>query len=347
MSANLSASSIVKILGRLWPVLATSMAISISVAVAYLATTLPQYTSTGTILLDPRRTVTIGSDSANNTPQLTLDNAQAESQLQVIRSERLLTNVFSALNLQDTRELNPRKFNLKEYLTSIVMRETQDDLPDPSLKTPNTKGAAFQNFVSRVSARRVGLSYVIEVTYTSSDATTARKLSNAIMSAYLGQQISYKLAAAQNGAEYLQGRVNSLNAQLKAANVAVINGLVPDNYMPDADARIISAAAEPLGKAWPKSGLIIAASLAFGAIAGGFSMIVYNSVDNRVWSENQLLSIDGVKIISLYDSKPGNFSKRKNSRFALRGAGGFSAEFQAIENINALKKRGLLWLRLK
>ncbi|MCJ2084427.1 Wzz/FepE/Etk N-terminal domain-containing protein [Methylobacterium sp. E-005] len=272
-------------------------------AAIYINITAPVYTASGTLLLDPRRSATIASDTSSLASQVNLDNAQAESQLQVVRSERLLKKVFDDLSLQNNDELHPKTVSFRQRL--------QDGLfphgADPADQDPNRKereaAAAFQNFVSRVGARRIGQSYVIEVSYTSSSPTEARRLANAVLSAFLGQQISYKLAAAQNGAEYLQGRINSLNNQLKAADQAIAEGRVPNNYMPDADARIIGAASEPLGRAWPKSGLIMAAAVSFGIFTGVLFVIVLASLDKKIRSSSQIEELLGLKVIECGISK--------------------------------------------
>ena len=303
-----------KLLYRLKFLLGGWIGFCLLVALAYINFTPPIYTATGTVLLDPRRSTSIASDSASLTSQIILDNAQAESQLQVVRSERLLSKVFETLSLENSEELHPRSVSLRNFIGSKIAWLSNKKSENNKESSANETASAFQNFMSRVNARRVGQSYVIEVSYTSSRPSDARKLANAVLSAYLGQQISYKLAAAQNGAEYLQGRLTSLTNQIKAADQAIEEGRVPNNYMPDADARIIGAAPEPLGRAWPKNGLIIAAALAFGLFTGVFLSTIYGSLDKKIWNGEQLEEELQLEVIVCELQREARYSRLLKSR---------------------------------
>ena len=106
--------------------------------------------------------------------------------------------------------------------------------------------------------------------------------------------MSFKLAAAQNGAEYLQGRVNALSAEVKAANDGMVAGTVPLTLLPDADARVIGAALEPLSRSAPKSGLVVGFACAFGLLSGLFLVAVLNSLDRRIRSADQIERLTGL-----------------------------------------------------
>ncbi|MFC6741757.1 hypothetical protein [Methylobacterium tardum] len=318
----------VKLLSRSKYVLSGWILFCLILAAFYINATAPVYTATGTLLLDPRRSTTISSDAPSIASQITLDNAQAESQLQVVRSERLLAKVFQALNLETVGELHPKGFNVRETIEGLFRLHSSGLIKQDADQRRREIAGAFQNFMSRVGARRVGQSYVIEVSYTSSSPNEARRLANAVLSAFLSQQISYKLAAAQNGAEYLQGRIISLNNQLKAADQALSDGRVPDNFMPDADARIIGAASEPLGRAWPKSGLIFAATFAFSTFIGVLFVVIYGSLDRKIRSPAQVEEVLKLNVITCGLRK----KKRIDRLNALSMPNKHSGE-QAAENI--------------
>ncbi len=259
----------------------------------YLHVTPPSYTATATVILDPKRPAAAMGEAAAAMLPPTLDAAVAESQIQVIRSERLLSSVFDALGLADAPSLRPGPPGLVARAVNAVAG---------LFRTPGTVGddkaeraaAAYDSFVGRVGARRVGQSYVIEVSYTSGDRAEARRLANAVVSGYLGQQVSFKLAAAQNGAEYLQGRVKALGDEVKAAGAGMLAGTVPAMLLPDADARVIGAALEPLGRSAPKSGLVVGFAAAFGLLSGLFAVAVLNGLDRRVRSTDQLERATGL-----------------------------------------------------
>ena len=293
--------------------LAVWLLLCLATAVWYLHVTPPSYTAVATLILDPKRPAnSMGNTSAALQPAPTLDSAQAESQIQVIRSERLLSSVFNALNLAEAPSLRPGlpdiKTKVADYIASIFRT------PRAARDSNAERGAAaFDAFTGRVGARRVGQSYVLEVSYTSEDAPEARRLANAVVSAYLGQQVSFKLAAAENGVEYLQSRVNSLTNEIKAAEAGMVAGTVPASLLPDADARVIGAALEPLGRSAPKSGLVVAFAGTFGLLSGIFAVSVLSGLDRRIRSTDQLERATGLPCLGAIP----DVKRRKG--FAKRG----------------------------
>ena len=269
------------------------VSLCLAAAVWYLHVTPPSYTATATVILDPKRPSAPMGDSASATQQPTLDAAMAESQTQVIRSERLLSMVFDTLDLSNAPSLRPASPGIFSRLVSLAVNVFRTP-HEVSGGKDERSAAAFDAFTGRVGARRVGQSYVVEVSYTSGDPEEARRLANAVVSGYLSQQLSFKLAAAQNGAEYLQGRVNALGNEVKAATSGMVAGTVPSSLLPDADARIIGAALEPLGRSAPKTGLVISFAVAFGVLSGLFAVAVLSGFDRRVRSVDQLERVTGL-----------------------------------------------------
>ena len=263
------------------------VALCLAMAGWYLHVTPSSYTAAATIILDPKRTANAGDVGSPLTSPPALDTAQAESQIQVIRSERLLSTVFDALDLANSPELRPGPPGLKaKFMESLARLAGQGR--DAGSDNNSDLAAAYNNFVDRVGARRIGQSYVVEVSYTSGDPTVARRLANAVVSAYLAQQVSFKLAGAQNGAEYLQGRLNALGDEVKAANAGMLAGTVPGALLPDADARVIGAALEPLGRSAPRPSLAIAFALTAGLLSGLFAVAVASGLDRRIRTPEQL-----------------------------------------------------------
>ena len=245
------------------------------------------YTATATVILDARQQPQPAYDAAQGGAAGSLDSAQADSQLQVLRSERLLTRVFEARRLAADPELRPAPPGRRAVLEDWVGAR----LGAPPRRAPEGRVAeaiAFSNFSGRVSARRVGMSYVIEVSYVSGDPATARDTANSIVSAYLGQQVAAKAARASTAGDVLQARETALKAEVAAADVAVNDGGLPTSPMPDADARIIGAALLPLSKSAPQTGLIVAFAGAFGLLAGLGAVAVRTGLDRRVRTAAQI-----------------------------------------------------------
>ncbi len=292
--------------------LAAWVMVCLAAAAWYLHVTPPSYTATATVILDPKRPASAMGDAAAAVLPPVLDAAAAESQIQVVRSERLLSSVFDALDLADAPSLRPGPPGLKDRAVDLVAGLFRAPRPADDERAGRA-AAAFDAFTGRVGARRVGQSYVMEVSYTSGDPAEARRLANAVVSGYLGQQVSFKLAAAQNGAEYLQGRVKALSDEVKAADAGMMAGTVPATLLPDADSRIIGAALEPLGRSAPKTGLVVGFAAAFGLLSGLFAVAVLNGFDRRVRSTDQLERATGLPCLGAIPDV------RRRKGFAKRG----------------------------
>ncbi|EUB99545.1 lipopolysaccharide biosynthesis protein [Rhizobium sp. CF080] len=261
------------------------------------------YSASATLLLEPRQTVFTGHEGAPSN----LDLNSADSQLQIIRSERLLSAVFKSLDLQNEPELGPEP----STASNTPLSTNLDPLPvaaDKSSKTPSKTSralaetgvgvpsyekvteyrAAFANFVQRLRARRVGQSYVVEIEYTSSNPFLAARVANAIASGYLLQSVAFKEELARAGAETLQGRLDSLAAQVSAAKDAMEDGRLPSVATPDADARVVGAALPPLSPSSPRSMLITALGAVIGLLCGMASIALAAAFDRRIRDPDDL-----------------------------------------------------------
>ncbi len=262
----------------------------------------PTFTSTATLLLEPRQSAASGQEFS---VQQGFDLNRADSELQTIRSERLLSSVFDSLGLKDSAELGANQPGLIERVLSnarfFVASSpvgTSKGSREPTSEDPNfvtdADRAAFLNFAKRLNARRVGQSFVIEVDYSSSDPTLPARVANAVVSGYMFQAIAFKEQMARAGTEALQGRLDSLSGQMEAARIAMHEGSLPSIPTPDADARVIGAALPPLGPSAPRKTLITALGGVLGLL-GGFGLVaVRMALDRRVRDARDLSRDSGI-----------------------------------------------------
>lgn len=309
-------------------------AIGIGLA-AFHAHSLPRiYTATATLLLEPRRaTLASGQDGSG---AQNLDLNRADSELQIIRSERLLSAVFDSLNLESSPELGPQPPRMLDLVVSNVRRilnmpatgadavtsETgktarSDGVPATSNIAPSATDAhqaAFQSFAKRLDVRRVGQSYVMEISYSSSDPVLAARVANAAVSGYILQAVSFKAQMAQAGTEVLQWRLDALASQVDAATDAMKQGKLPAIPTPDGDARIIGAALPPLSPSGPRASLITVLGGVLGLLAG-FSMIALNlALDRKVRNAKDLMRDTGIPCLGILPDATSRAGRRRGSQ---------------------------------
>ena len=258
----------------------------VGLAVLYLASTPPAFTASTTILLEPVRPV-VGVPQDSGRALLSLDAAQAESRIQVLKSERILRFVFDALDLAHSSDLALPAPGWQDLLLARLV-------PGSPASDEDRRAAAFQTFMGRVGVRRIGQSYVLEVSYTAPDAQIATRTVNSITSAY----IWYQIASVGRGSAFLQTRIADLTAQETAALDGVKQGRIPDVLFPDADARVIGAAIKPTSKSFPQSKLVIAFALCFALATGLGVILTANSFDRRIRNRRHVVRHLGLECLA-------------------------------------------------
>ncbi|WP_028748170.1 Wzz/FepE/Etk N-terminal domain-containing protein [Rhizobium mesoamericanum] len=286
----------------------------ILVAALYAHSLPPTYQATATLLLEPRQSAVTGGEFG---AQQTLDLNRADSELQTIKSERLLSAVFESLNLKDDPELGRSQ---PSFIASLLSRlslghftadratvdQTEPEAQSAGIELANEADrAAFLNFMSRLNARRVGQSFVIEIEYSSSDPKLPARVANATVSGYIYQTVGFKEQIARARTEALQDRLDSLARQVDAAREAMHAGTLPAIATPDADARIIGAALSPLGPSAPRKSLITALGGVIGLILGFGVVVVRMALDRRVRSARELVREMDVRCLGSIPNVPG------------------------------------------
>lgn len=305
----------------------------IGIATINAVTIPPSYTATASLVLEPRPSA--APPAPGSAATMPLDANQAETELQVIKSERLLTYVFQKLNLERHPDFIIQTPNLFDRLRGSIKSALSSE-PARPLTTEERRQIAFAEFSQRVTVRRVGQSYVVHVSYTSSDRVLTPRVANATVAAYVWQSLASKADKARNGAEFVQGRVNAISAQVNAAAAAVAAGTLPDTAVPDADARLIGAAIEPLGPSAPRRGLIIALGGIIGLTTGIFALTIGQIFDRRIRTWEALTRVTGLPCLAMVPevNRWSSFSRLSDGElFALAStdsAGEFAAAIRDI-----------------
>lgn len=259
-SAGIAAS--LGLLRRKLPFLALWIAAFVAAGAVYVKLLRPDFVATTQVLLQPRIIINDGPEDVRHFHQFMIDGEQCETELRVLRSEQLLYRVFKALNLAEAPEIRSGPDGVWTYIDAKARQFER-------LIGPADDGVpAFYAFANRVRSRRLGLSYVIEISYRAQSAGQAARVVNAIAVAYAAHRLRGVLARAQRRGVYLESRLTSLQAQLLAADAGLRLGIVPETGMPDADVRLLGPATLPLRSSFPKPGPLLAMMAGLGAVSG-------------------------------------------------------------------------------
>jgi uncharacterized protein involved in exopolysaccharide biosynthesis len=182
--------------------------LAVTLASLYLFLATPEYIARSQILIDPKTPVLREQTREVN---FSLDAAQVESQITLLRSEKIAATVIKDLNLRDDREFQG---TAPPVWRTLFERPEELSEEDASFIRNRTAIAAFEK---GLIVRRVGLSYAIEIAFRSVDAKKAALIANATAEAYLRDQIDAKSESARQGSRWLEVRLAELREQMKMA----------------------------------------------------------------------------------------------------------------------------------
>jgi capsular exopolysaccharide synthesis family protein len=201
----------------------------IGVAGAYLVTAEPIFTARSQLLIDPKMPQFLLEQRSE--VNFSLDTAQVESQIAVLRSERIITSVIEKLNLTEDPEFQGRGTSplktltaaLPEWLQSQSLLEwfgsADEDivLSDPVLSDFERLRRAIGTFDRGLTVKRLGFSYAIEIAFSSRDPEKAAAIVNAVTDTYIRDQLETQAQAARQGSDWLEERIKKIRAQMNAA----------------------------------------------------------------------------------------------------------------------------------
>lgn len=127
------------------------------------------------------------------------DSAAVDTEVEVLQSFSLLRKVVDRLQL----ERHP-------------LFRTETPVPIEPRRTQIARALGKD-----LDARRIGTTYLIEVSYSSPSATLAAEVSNAVARTYLDEQLRSKLGDTQDASRWLNSRLSGLRSQVLAAEAAV------------------------------------------------------------------------------------------------------------------------------
>lgn len=293
-------SDIITFIRRYQFTLITGVVAGIAVAMIYISTSTPLYTARAQLFIDPTSTRFLEERRA----EITLDAAQMQNQIELMKSDKIVWGVIRQLNLLDDKEFRAGLGN------------TEDGQIQPS--DYEKKRHAIAALQQRLDVRRSGVSHIIDVSVKTQDPDKSARIANELAEFYIRDQIEARAETARQSSEWLENRIQNLRIKLNeaastlqklksgrsdpsslesgeagaATTVASLEATV-DAYrkiyegyyqaftnkveqqsFPVANARLITPAAAPLDNSHPRSKLILAFGLFAGSLFGlGFAAI--------------------------------------------------------------------------
>lgn len=183
--------------------LLTSLA-TLGVAMLYLVTAVPEFTAKAELIINSR----------GNPGDATSASTVVESQIGIIKSESVARAVIEKLRLAENPGL-ARQGGVMHSMTSSVSRLLGWSKPETQYSAMRY---VLESFEHKLSAKRVGPTYLVEVTFASSDPDRAAQILNAVAEEYITHQMNKPPLRDQT---WVKDRLNELSTQASAAQMAL------------------------------------------------------------------------------------------------------------------------------
>ncbi|MBI5128464.1 MAG: polysaccharide biosynthesis tyrosine autokinase [Rhodopseudomonas palustris] len=209
-----SLASYLEIVRRQFPTILTIVAVSLLLAVLYLFTAVPQFTSTASMVIDTRKVQLFQQQSILG--DIGVDSATIETQVEILKSENISLAVIRELRLTE----DPEFVGSGGGLLGAIARLLSSADEKSELELTRT---ALERFEKNRTIKRLGLTYVMEIGFTSIDPQKAARIANAIADAYIVDQLEAKYQATRRASVWLQDRIKELRTQASVAQRAVVD----------------------------------------------------------------------------------------------------------------------------
>ncbi len=172
----------------------------------------PSYTAVGSVVIDPKN-AELTSTEKDRAIGLPPDTGAVDTQVEILRSHALYEDLVRRNRLYNDPEFNPAQgrglFGLKAAKPPITA-------PSPQLVSKVAKTVEDRTWV-----RRAGLTYVVQVGFSSTSPQKAANISNAIIATYIDRQLDEKVAAVTRANTELGRSLEKMRADAEAAETRV------------------------------------------------------------------------------------------------------------------------------
>jgi len=210
-------ASFISFVRRQYPIILGVVALTICLSVAYLLTTPPSFTAQATMIIDTRKVQLFQQQSMQG--DTTVNNGMAESQVEILKSESVSAAVIKELHLTDDPEFVGSGGG---FLGALIRFVSGGFAAEPAKSEFEVARRAAEAFAERLTVRRIGVTYLIQISFRSRDPDRAAQIANAVAEAYIVDQLEAKYQATRRASVWLQDRIKELRDQASAAERAVV-----------------------------------------------------------------------------------------------------------------------------
>ncbi|MCW2318647.1 succinoglycan biosynthesis transport protein ExoP [Rhodoblastus acidophilus] len=243
--------SILRMFSRHWPRFLAVMAATVFLGIAYLVVATSRYTSTFLVLIDTQKENLLAKQDAGQSERL-VDPGLIESQVEIVKSDSVALGAVRRLNLTHDADFMREGVSLVSSMAA-GLKTLLLSRPPPSEQ--DLERAAVDKLTSNLKAKRLGLTYVIEVNYRGYDPKTTARIAGGLAESFINSELEARYDASRRASVWLQKRLVDLRQQATDGDLAVqrfktsnnivdtSRGLVNEQQLSDVNSQLIVAQA--------------------------------------------------------------------------------------------------------
>lgn len=233
-SASQTLTSYLDIIRRQFPTMVAIVSACVILALLYLFTAAPLFTSTASMVIDTRKVQLFQQQSLLG--DVAIDSATVETQVEILKSENISLAVIRDLHLIQDPEFTGNGGGLFGAVLGSVNALFSSTYAGSEFELMRK---ALERFEKSRTIKRLGLTYVMEISFTSRDPQKAARIANAIADSYIVDQLEAKYQATRRASVWLQDRIRELRTQASVAQKAVVDFKTAHNIV-DSGGRLMN-----------------------------------------------------------------------------------------------------------
>lgn len=323
---SLNIAAVIRFIRRSWRLCLIWIFASLCAATAFMMLARPYYTAYATILLEERAWRPQPEPAA----AVPADPTYADSQVELLQSDEVVGRVIDQRQLMSDPEFGGRS----------------------SAPTQTPRHATMIRVKQALSIRRVGVTNIVEIGFTSTNATRAATIVNAIAQSYIDGLREQNRAARADAAARVRERLAELREKAFATdspsqttpdagepgrmqlrelqNSAEIYRALYNNFLqraytesdpPLSGARVITPAEPPMRRSWPRVILVLAIAVVGGAAVGLGHSLLRQAMDHSLRSVEDVersTGLDRIAVVPKFGRRVPWFSRPAPERFLRR-----------------------------
>ncbi|MBR0903900.1 polysaccharide biosynthesis tyrosine autokinase [Bradyrhizobium liaoningense] len=229
-------SSALALVSRQYPVMIFTLLLCICLAGVYVFTAPKRYTGTAILMIDSRKMQGLQTQAPASGGDNPIDSAMVDSQVELLKSEAIASKVIKDLKLVESADFMSDGGGLLSSISGAITGIFSDSTPPTEEQRLR---AALARFASGLGIKRVGVSYVIEISFQALSQDLAARIANAVADGYIVDSLESKYQASRRAAVWLQDRLKELRTQASSAERSVADFKAKNNIV-DAGGRLLT-----------------------------------------------------------------------------------------------------------